>query len=54
MYLNPSMDEKIIQKWQKPEVKELGDAKDLVKGLSPVFDAKNSLTPLDEFNTSTS
>tara|TARA_Y100000768_G_C23490542_1_gene456823 strand:- start:295 stop:438 length:144 start_codon:yes stop_codon:yes gene_type:complete len=42
------------KEWVKPELTKLGDAKELVKGLSPVFDAKNSLTPVDEFNTNRS
>ncbi len=41
-------------KWVEPEIKNLGEAKDLIKGLNPVFDAKNSLVPSDEFNTTTS
>jgi len=40
--------------WIEPEITELGEAKDLIKGLNPVFDAKNSLVPTDEFNTTTS
>ena len=40
--------------WVEPEIKDLGEAKDLIKGLNPVFDAKNSLVPSDEFNTTTS
>ncbi len=33
--------------WVKPEIKELGEAKDMIKGLSPLFDSKNDLTPND-------
>ena len=40
--------------WIEPEICELGEAKDLIKGLSPAFDSKNSLVPSDEFNTTTS
>ena len=40
--------------WIEPEIIELGEAKDLIKGLNPVFDAKNSLVPSDEFNTTVS
>ena len=40
--------------WEEPEIKELGKAKDIIKGLSPVYDAKTSLTPDDEFNAITS
>ncbi len=40
--------------WIEPEICELGEAKDLIKGLNPVFDSKNSLVPSDEFNTTTS
>ena len=40
--------------WEEPLIIELGEAKDLIKGLSPVFDSKNSLVPSDEFNTTTS
>lgn len=40
--------------WVKPEVNDLGQAKDLIRGLNPVFDSKTSLTPEDEFNTTTS
>ena len=40
--------------WVEPQIIELGEAKDLIKGLSPVLDAKNSLVPSDEFNTTTS
>lgn len=40
--------------WVEPQIIELGEAKDLIKGLSPVFDSKNSLVPSDEFNTTTS
>ena len=40
--------------WIEPEITELGEAKDLIKGLNPVFDSKNSLVPTDEFNTTTS
>ena len=47
------MDE-INKNWEKPEISDLGDAKDLIKGLNPVFDSKTSLTPSDEFNTTTS
>ena len=36
--------------WEEPEIKKLGKAKDLIKGLSPVFDNKTGLTPVDEFN----
>ena len=38
--------------WFEPEIRELGEAKDLIS-LNP-FDAKNSLVPSDEFNTTTS
>lgn len=40
--------------WEIPTVKELGDAKKLIKGLSPVFDAKTSIDPADEFNATAS
>ena len=40
--------------WEEPQIIELGEAKDLIKGLSPAFDSKNSLVPSDEFNTTTS
>lgn len=47
------MDKKNTE-WEEPTIKNLGVAKDLIKGLNPVFDAKNSLVPADEFNTTTS
>lgn len=40
--------------WEDPTVVELGDAKDLIKGLSPVWDSKTSITPSDEFSATTS
>jgi len=40
--------------WEEPQIEVLGEAKDLIKGLNPVWDAKNSLTPSDEFNAATS
>lgn len=40
--------------WENPTVSELGDAKELIKGLSPVFDSKTSVTPADEFNATAS
>lgn len=40
--------------WVKPEIKDLGDANDLIKGLNPVWDSKTGLTPVDEFNAVTS
>ncbi len=44
------MEKKHNSSWEEPEIKELGKAKDLIKGLSPVYDNKTSLTPIDEFN----
>ena len=41
-------------KWEEPSIKELGDAKDLIKGLNPVWDSKTSLAPTDEFSATTS
>lgn len=40
--------------WEEPLIIELGEAKDLIKGLNPVFDSKTSLVPSDEFNTTAS
>lgn len=40
--------------WESPTVTELGDAKELIKGLSPVWDSKTSITPTDEFSATTS
>ncbi len=40
--------------WLEPEITELGEAKDLIKGLNPTFDSKTSLVPSDEFNTTAS
>ena len=40
--------------WENPTVEELGDAKELIKGLNPVFDSKTSLVATDEFNATTS
>ncbi len=51
--LRTDMDKKNTE-WVEPTIKNLGDAKDLIKGLNPVFDSKNSLVPSDEFNTTTS
>lgn len=33
--------------WVQPKIKELGEAKDIIKGLSPLYDSKNDLTPAD-------
>ena len=44
------MEKENSSSWEEPEIKELGKAKDLIKGLSPVFDAKTGLAPVDEFN----
>jgi len=38
--------------WEAPELKDLGKAKDLIKSLNPVFDAKNSEIDEDEYNVS--
>lgn len=46
------MENNINLKWQKPNIKILGSANDLIKELDPVFDAKNILVNEDEFNTS--
>ena len=32
--------------WIEPSIKELGSAKELIKGLSPVWDSKTSLIPV--------
>ena len=40
--------------WVEPQIIELGEAKDLIKGLNPTFDSKTSLVPTDEFNTTAS
>ena len=44
------MKKKHNSSWEEPKIKELGKAKDLIKGLSPVYDSKTGLTPVDEFN----
>ena len=41
-------------KWEEPSIKELGDAKDLIKGLNPVWDSKTKATPNDEFSATAS
>lgn len=50
--------EKTYQKkdiWEKPEVKELGDAKDLINAeFSEIFDQKNSAVQADFFNANVS
>ena len=46
------MKDNINVKWQKPNIKKLGSANDLIKELDPIFDAKNSLINEDQFNTS--
>ena len=48
------MKNKVNLIWEEPKIKELGKAKDLIKGLSPVYDSKTGLTPVDEFNAVTS
>ena len=46
-FVGTDMDKKNTE-WVEPEIKNLGEAKDLIKGLNPVFDSKNSLVPSDE------
>lgn len=49
---NTSKDIKI---WEKPEIQELGDAKELIKAeFSALFDQKNSATASDQFNANIS
>ena len=43
-----------VVEWVEPKVKELGSAKELIKGLSPVWDSKTSITPTDEFSATAS
>lgn len=33
--------------WVTPEIEELGEAKDLIKNLTPLADSKNDPTPAD-------
>lgn len=40
--------------WIEPSIKELGSAKELIKGLSPVWDSKTSLDPSDQFDATAS
>ena len=39
--------------WETPEIKDLGKAKDLIKSLNPIYDAKNSEIDEDQYNVST-
>lgn len=42
------MKEKITKSsWVTPEIEELGEAKDLIKNLTPLADSKNDPTPAD-------
>ena len=44
-----------IKTWEKPEIQELGDAKELIKAeFSALFDQKNSATAADQFNANVS
>ena len=44
-----------MKKWEKPEVYELGDAKELIQaGFSALFDQKNSAAVVDQFNANVS
>ena len=48
------MKEKMIKSsWVTPEIKELGEAKDLIKSLTPLHDTKNDPTPNDFHQLST-
>ena len=40
--------------WVEPSITELGSAKELIKGLSPVWDSKTNLNPTDEFDATAS
>lgn len=44
-----------MKKWEKPEVHELGDAKELIQAnFSALFDQKNSAEVADQFNANVS
>tara|TARA_B100000925_G_scaffold250034_1_gene201235 strand:+ start:648 stop:794 length:147 start_codon:yes stop_codon:yes gene_type:complete len=38
--------------WEEPKIKDLGKAKDLIKNLNPIYDAKNSEIDEDQYNVS--
>lgn len=52
---NKNKSEQILAVWEKPEIEELGDAKQLIEAnFSALFDQKNSSAAVDQFNANVS